>query len=162
VEVPAPNALTFFLKQTEKLNLKEHGNWLPLFLQLDDVDVMAAIKQWAFHKDHVLKELCNRLIYRRLLKTKELPSSLSEEKRDAYQRQLAESMGWTIEETRYLFFERSLTNTAYNPESEMIKILFKDGELRDISEAATIFRFSALASQETKNYLYFPENMTLG
>jgi uncharacterized protein len=160
-EVPAPFALDFFLKQNEMLSLKEHANWLPLFLKLDDVDVMAAIKQWTNHEDHVLRELCNRLLYRRLLKTKELPSPLSVEKQTTYQAQLAEKLGWTVDETRYLFFERSLTNTAYNPESEMIKILLKDGTLRDISEAATIFRFSSLAAQETKNYLYFPENMSL-
>lgn len=162
IEINSSFALDFFLKNEHDLNIENHEEWLPKFLLLDDVDVMAAIKQWTHHGDKVLRELCNRLLYRKLLKTKELPQKLSADGKLKMQSQLASDLGWSIEETRYLFFERSLSSTAYSSENERINILFKDGSLKDIADAASIFNFSSLASQETKNYLYFPESLRLG
>ena len=43
---------------------------LDQFSNLDDYDVLGAIKQWQFHSDFVLSSLCKMLIHRHLLKLK--------------------------------------------------------------------------------------------
>lgn len=158
INIDSSAPLDFFLKNNVELNIDNHNYWLQEFLQLDDIDVMAAIKKWSNHDDKVLNELCNRLINRNLLKTKELPNKLTPEKKLKLQSELASKLAWEIADTEYLLFERSLSSTAYNAENERINILFKDGTLQDISDAASIFNFASLAAQETKNYLYFPQS----
>jgi len=40
------------------------------FSQLDDYDIVAAMKQWQFHEDFVLSKLCEMILNRNLLKIK--------------------------------------------------------------------------------------------
>lgn len=154
LKLPATESLQFFL-EAEHLT-PEDTNWLSHFLKLDDYDIFSSIKQWIRSEDHVLSELCERLINRRLLKVKIVEHPLDAAIIDELRDEVAAELGWTSEEAVYLLFQNSLTNTAYNPESERINVLWKDGSVQDISEAASIFRFSSLEAQETKHYLYYP------
>lgn len=43
---------------------------LDLFVQLDDIDIMSAIKEWQFHEDGILSEMSKRLMRRHLPKIK--------------------------------------------------------------------------------------------
>src|SRR5690606_2909981 len=61
-------ALDYFL--SEPVSNMEEGPNFENFCKLDDYDVMATIKTWAFHSDHILSTLCRLLIDRRLLKVK--------------------------------------------------------------------------------------------
>src|SRR5690606_18563992 len=45
-------------------------NDLDTFAQLDDVDVLAALKSWQFHPDFVLSKMCRMLLERKLLHIK--------------------------------------------------------------------------------------------
>jgi HD superfamily phosphohydrolase len=56
----ATSALSNFLYKSEYDNL-EH------FVQLDDMDILASVKEWVQHKDPILSDLCFRMIYRKLM-----------------------------------------------------------------------------------------------
>lgn len=155
-DVSCPPALHYFLSHATQFEQADQQEWLTTFMQLDDVDMLGSIKGWTRHEDHVLSDLSNRLINRELLKTKLLDEPLSPEALREERSKVAEHLGWTMEEAAFLVFEKSLKNQAYDPSTEKINILFKDGTAKDIHEAASIFRISSLDLQETKHYLYYP------
>lgn len=152
VEVSASKSLAVFLNSADELP----ADWISDFLQVDDVDVMSAIKNWTTHTDKVLAELCSRLVNRRLLKTQALAEPLSEVELEKQRQTVAQRTGWTAEECSYLVFQKSLSSRAYNPAEERIKVLRKDGTVCDIADLAAILEFPTLHRQEWKNYLYFP------
>lgn len=149
-------SLLYFLSRDAELSEANRSEWLPHFLRLDDFDVMSAVKQWAFEDNVVLRSMCERLINRDLLKIKVLDTPLDRIALHKRRENLATTLGWTADDAAYLIFQKSLTNTAYDPEHERITVLFKDGTAKDISEAATIFRFASLETAETKHFLYYP------
>ena len=67
VDVPCSAALSYFIRQDIT---HQHIDVAALehFLELDDIDVMSALKQWQHHEDKVLSLLSAMLIHRRLLK----------------------------------------------------------------------------------------------
>ena len=149
-------SLGFFISAKAPFSAEDHSEWMPLFLELDDTDVLHAIKQWQNHEDPVLSELCQRLIQRRLLKVKSIPEPLSESEMKDLLNETAKGMGWSPEDSGYICFQERLLNIAYSTEEERINILYKDGTVKDISQAASIFRFASLEAQESKQYLYHP------
>src|SRR2546423_1116129 len=62
----------------------DHG-FISKFCQLDDYDVLAAIKSWTFHDDKVLAFLCTGIVNRTLLKVKyfsrPVPEKVTEQKK---------------------------------------------------------------------------------
>ena len=49
-----------------------------------------------------------------------------------------------------------MENNAYDPRKDEIKILFKDGSLKDITEASDNLNISALSNPVKKYYLFAP------
>ena len=50
-----------------------------------------------------------------------------------------------------------MTNNAYNSSKDEIKILFKAGSLKDITEASDTFNIQSLSKPVKKYYLFHPE-----
>ena len=50
-----------------------------------------------------------------------------------------------------------MTNNAYNSNKDEIKILYKDGTLKDITEASDNFNIQSLSNPVKKHYLFHPE-----
>lgn len=154
-------SLAYFLSRSEPCTLAKSALWLPYFLKLDDVDILSAIKLWCDCEDKLLALMCSRLINRRLLKVRVLHSPLSDGQLDELRHKAMNQLGLTYSEVSYLCFQRALSTVAYTPEDDAITVLFKDGEARDISQAASIFRFSSLEASERKYYLYYPPEITV-
>ncbi|MBC6490849.1 phosphohydrolase [Flavihumibacter stibioxidans] len=130
--VTAPSrVLNYFLQQQEPVDIAQH---LDKFCQLDDYDVMGAIKDWTGHPDKVLAALCRMLVDRQLLKVKLQAEPVSEEIISAQRRALAEQAGIGVEDAACLVFSGEASNTTYDPYEERINILFKDGTVKDISQ----------------------------
>ena len=126
------------------------------FCRLDDHDVMSTIKNWAQHTDLVLSELCGRVIERRLLKIRlqaePVDAALLKEKQVA----VRERYGVSADEAAYLAFTGEASNTLYNPGDERIRILFKDGMVRDISEVDHALIQQGLSGRVKKHYICYP------
>jgi len=134
--------------------------WLEQFMRLDDYDILYAIKIWQHAEDAVLAELCTRLIERQLLKTRVSDDPFSAEQLKEWREKYAQEQGVSKDMARYLIFTKAVKNKAYSAESENINILYKDGALKDISDAGNIFRFASLEAQETKHFLYYPNGIS--
>jgi HD superfamily phosphohydrolase len=131
-----------------------HQN-LDKFCLLDDYDVTTTIKQWMFHPDKVLSLLCRCLIHRKLLKVRLQATPFDEAYVTALREQICRQESITPEEARYLVFTGQTVNTTYDPTEEMINILFKNGEVRDISHVDNALIQQTLASPVKKFYICY-------
>jgi HD superfamily phosphohydrolase len=159
IELHCSAALRTFLYRETPCTLEDSDTWLADFARLDDVDILHAIKQWIDGEDKLLADLCERMLNRRLLKTKQLEQPLSLEQLEKLRSDGAKQLGFTSDEMEYLIFQRSLTTNAYKAGEDSISIINKDGSITDISKAATLFQFTSLEATETKHFIYFPEGI---
>lgn len=126
---------------------------LEKFCLLDDYDVTTTIKQWMFHPDKVLSLLCRCLIDRSLLKVRLQATPFSEENVTSLRQQVSRQESITMEEAHYLVFTGQAVSTTYDPSEEKINILFKNGEVRDISQVDNALIQQTLASPVKKFYI---------
>ncbi len=131
---------------------------LQRFCQLDDHDVMSAVKNWMHHSDPILSELCRRLIERRLLKIRLQAEPVDPQVLESKQQEVVNRYEIKKELAHYLAFTGEASNTLYNPGDERIRILFKDGQVRDISEVDHALIQQGLSGRVKKHYICFPEN----
>ncbi|HSB94628.1 MAG TPA: HD domain-containing protein [Flavitalea sp.] len=143
----------FFLQAGKKIGDIDHH--LDKFCQLDDYDVLATIKNWAFHPDRVLSTLCRFLVDRRLLKVKLQATPFDVGQIEAHKDRIMAEMQLTAEEASYFIFTGEAVNTTYNPADERINILFKDGSVRDISMVDHALIQQTLSSPVRKYYICF-------
>ncbi|MEO6546825.1 MAG: HD domain-containing protein [Ferruginibacter sp.] len=106
---------------------------LDQFCNLDDYDVVSAIKGWCTHHDRVLSFLSKGIINRQLLKVKYFPEPIDEKMRQEKIAEAMQAMSITAEDAAWLVFTGEASSSTYNFEDEHIRILFKDGTVKDIS-----------------------------
>ena len=129
---------------------------LESFTQLDDYDVLGAIKVWSNHSDKVLAELCNMLVNRHLLKVQIQKEEFSKEEIEKHIQLASKHYAISEEEANYFVFNSNIENNAYNPEMDRINILFKDGSVMDITEASDNLNVQALSMTVRKHFLCYP------
>jgi uncharacterized protein len=143
-----------------------HGNAdiasnLDRFCLLDDYDVLASIKLWIFHPDKVLSILCRSLIERRLLKVKFQAEPFDQDWINVQRNKICQQLGVRDTDCDYFLFGGTAENTTYNPGEERIHILFKNGDVKDISRVDNALIHQALASPVKKYYIcYFDTSST--
>lgn len=129
---------------------------LQQFCSIDDFDVMMAIKQWCTHQDVVLATLCKGIIDRHLLKVRYQSEPISEkllkEKADATKRHY----NLSEDEVQWLVYTGEASSSTYNFENETIKILFKDGIVKDITEVDNALITENLRGKVKKYYICHP------
>jgi HD superfamily phosphohydrolase len=129
---------------------------LKSFCLLDDYDILSSIKKWMFNPDFILSELCQRLINRKILKTKLQEAPYEKNIIEDMQRKAADALSITLEEAGWFVFDGIATNRMYNPVNEQIKILFKDGTVKNISEVEYVLIQQVTNAPANKYYLCVP------
>lgn len=149
-----PGLRYFLYGQYTKKMFRDNKEVLQRFASLDDYDVMASVKVWMEHPDPVLSRLSGWLVKRNLYKIemREKPFSIRETE------QLQQSVSAEAEQGKYFVFRGSITNSAYNPRKDRINILFQDGSVMDIAEAADLLNISVLSKSVKKYFLCRPES----
>jgi len=123
------------------------------FCELDDIELSFAIKKWSHHPDFILRELCDRLLNRNLLKIRlqSEPFDLKETARK--QEEIATQLKISFDEASYFVFTGEANNTMYKTEDERINILFKDGTVKDISAIDNPLIHQTISSPVKKFYI---------
>ena len=129
------------------------------FAQLDDYDVISAIKSWQFHDDFILSTLSKMIINRDLLNIKLSAEKFSNESLVEYKNQLSSLYNLTTEECNYFIYKGKIKNQAYNNTAEPIQILKKDKSIEEVIEVSDQLNLKALAKPVTKYYLCFPKQL---
>ena len=148
--------LSFFLN-TKISTENFETSILDTFAQLDDFDVMSAIKNWQFNDDFVLSSLSKMIINRDLLKISMLDEKPDAEILENYKKTFAELNHISDKEAAYFVFKGKLKNQAYNKESEPISILKKDKTVENIVDSSDQLQLKALSKAVTKYYMCFPK-----
>ncbi len=130
---------------------------LEIFAQLDDVDVLSAIKNWQNNEDYVLSSLSKMIINRDLLKIVILDEKASLEELNNLKHKFATLQGISDRDASYFVFKGKLKNQAYNKESEPISILRKDKTVENIVDSSDQLQLKALSKAVTKYYMCFPK-----
>ena len=155
----ASKALTYFL--TTKITKENFTDeTLEIFSKLDDYDILSAIKEWTDSTDKVLSLLSKMIVDRNLLKVEIQQTHFSEADIDAKISELKSTMNLSDSEARYFVFQKQIQNQAYNP-SMPIKILNKNGALKDIAKASDQLNLQALSKPVIKYFVCYPKQMKL-
>lgn len=148
------SVLDFFLGgYTGELHDKE----LEYFCQLDDNDIIFAVKKWSQHTDPVLSLLSKNLLNRNLLKCTIQGNPLDAELAVTKKQELQKLTGFSDEMVDYFVFTGEATNTIYKQTDESIKILFKNGEVKDISEVDNPLISDTISAPVEKYYICYPK-----
>lgn len=151
----SPSFLLFLKNNYSVKDFEKNPSLLDHFADLDDYDILGAIKVWQKHDDKVLSQLSERLINRRLFKI-EITKTPFTKDRIAMEREMAKSNNQLEEnDIDYFVFTNKLTNNAYNERKEVIKLLLKDGSTVDISKASDNLNISALSKPVEKYFLCY-------
>lgn len=134
--------------------IREH---LDNFCTLDDYDIVSSIKKWTRHNDKVLSTLSTWLINRRLLKTRLQVQPIDPAEKAVKLQEAAQKLALSTEEAAYFVFDGIAMNRMYNPKDENIRILFKDGKVKDISGIEYLLVHKHIESPAKKFYLCYPE-----
>ncbi len=157
VELFASPAFQFFLKNAiSNEDFKHNPIVLEQFAQMDDYDILGAVKVWQNHSDKILSFLCKRLINRELFKI-ELSKEPFTEERIQLEREIVKAKyDLNDEELSYFVYSEKRSNNAYNKKYQKINILMKNGEIIDISQASDNLNISALSQPVAKYCLCYP------
>ena len=160
--LPATPALSYFLKH--RGGFDANGNIdevLEAFGQLDDFDVMTAVKLWCYDKDFVLSELCRRLINRHLFKIELSKEPFDPNYVDEILHAIAKLYGISLYDASFMLLQGISSNHAYHPKKSAINILYKDGSIKDISVASDQLNISVLSQPVIKHFICYPKELIM-
>lgn len=148
----ASPALNYFLKNRVSGNDLRDTSILNMYAHLDDYDIYGAIKVWMENEDFILSKLCTNLVNRRLYKIKIQKEDFNIDDLNVMTEQAAILFNISKKEASYFTFTGNISNNAYNPVDEQIKILYKDGSLRELSAESDQMDLAVLSRPVHKNY----------
>jgi len=158
IELPCSEPLSYFMHN--KITLEDFdAEKLDLFAQLDDFDIISALKTWQKNDDFVLSTLSKMIINRDLLKIKMTAEKVSVEESQSLKEKFASQHHISQLEAGYFIFRGKIKNQAYSKEAEPIRILKKDKTIEDVVEASDQLNLKSLSKLVTKYYICFPKQL---
>ena len=122
-------------------------DFLDKFAEIDDDDIMVAVKHWQHSDDEILSTLSRNMVNRRLPAIRFSNEPFESEK------------GKVKSETDYFSGTGRLANRSYDFNDQEIKVLYKDGRCLPISEASDQLDRHFLEKQVTKYYHFYPKQI---
>lgn len=161
VTLQGPETLLFFLSHRFALkDFEEQPDLLDRFALLDDSDVMVALKTWmTTADDFVLKHLSWQLVNRNLPAVRVSDHPFDEATLNTFHQRAQQLYGINAEQSAYFVNTGSHVNHAYDFNDQEIRVLFKDGTCKDISEASDQLDHHFLEKVVKKYYIYFPKEL---
>ena len=155
-QLNASKPLSYFLNNELSLN-NFNDTALSYFSQLDDYDIISALKEWQHHSDFVLSNLCQMIINRNLLKIKLKKKPIKKELFEKHIGKLMTKHKVSREEAAFFVFAGQVSNQAYHEKKQNISILYKTGKTEDIVKASDQLNLKALSKPVTKYYICYPK-----
>ncbi len=154
-----PQLAYFLYEHSQRDILKNKKEFLENFTALDDSDIISAAKVWSKDEDRVLSYLGSGFVDRRLFRIEISNEPFDQECVSLLKKEVATTLGIDTESAKYLVITESISNHAYSDLDDNIKILGKDGDVRDISGISEIVNVPVLSRNLEKYYLCFPKNL---
>ena len=158
VVLPCSEPLQFFMQN--KIDFESFDTeTLNLFSQLDDFDVISALKAWQKNDDFILASLSKMIINRDLLKIQLTGDKVAIDDLNPLKERFAAENNISIADTNYFIFKGKIKNQAYDKEAEPIRILKKDRTVEDVIESSDQLNLKSLSKSVTKYYICFPKQL---
>lgn len=157
-QVEAYGNLKYFLYKTNFEKATEED--VNRFTQLDDTDVLSAIKTWQNADDFVLSYFCKAVVQRKFPKT--VFSSHPFEQDLINEKIKKANHFFEIDNGELLVEQISRTLLPYDTEKQPIFLLNKSGEKIKLEDAETQILSAHINQPTTKNILYFPREISNG
>jgi len=151
----APENLRYFLNKPRHSAATKAD--IERFTQLDDNDVIQAIKLWQSHSDPVLAYFCECVVRRIIPKThlasEPFSKAFIEDKVARTEAYFGKGLGTE------LVGEISRSLLPYNAEKQPITLLRKNGQTVSLSEFENQILTGSMTSENTKYILYYPREI---
>ena len=156
--LPCSEPLLFFMEN--KVDLAHFDDAvLDKFAQLDDFDIVSALKSWQINDDFILSSLSKMIINRDLLKIKLSSEKISSDEKNQLLEQFAKLHSISVLDANYFIFKGKIINQAYSSVAEPIRILKKNKTIEDVVEASDQLNLKALSKAVTKYYICYPKQL---
>lgn len=136
------------------------NNTLEKFANLDDFDIISALKSWINNDDFILSNLSKMIINRDLLKIKLNSEKFSKADLETIQLEFSKDNQISIQDSNYFIFKGKIKNQAYSIQAEPIRILKKDNTVEDVVEASDQLNLKSISKEVTKYYICYPKQLT--
>lgn len=155
-QVFASPALLYFLENDIDAEwFATHPEALQNYSELDDSDIWSAMKAWKHHQDKILSTLATDMLDRKIFKVEVLEEMPTEERLEELKRTIAQKMDIAYEDAHYMMSLNTIQKDMYNVDDDKIQILYKNGEIKDISEASELLNVQLLSKKIRKYYLCY-------
>ena len=154
-QVEAYGNLKYFLYKTDFEKATEED--VNRFTQLDDTDVLSAIKTWQNADDFVLSYFCKAVVQRKFPKT--VFSSQKFEELEILEKIERANQKFGIENGDQLVEQISRTLLPYDNQKQPIFLLKRDGRKIKLEDAETQILSAHINQPTTKNILFFPREI---
>jgi len=154
----SPSLRYFLYNEITKGDFEKADDAIRHYAQLDDFDITGALKVWQTHDDKILSILASKIIQRDLFKIELRKERFAEEHVNKLIEEIAKRFSITESEARYFVINESVDNKAYSNVSDTIKVLMKNGTVRDAAEVSDHLNIAALSQPVEKHFVAYAEN----
>jgi HD superfamily phosphohydrolase len=155
-ELFATPALRYFLyNDVDAEAFLQHEEALKNYELLDDNDIWSSVKVWMSSDDKILSMLSRDLIERRIFKVEVMENPLSTEEINDFQQKLSKQAEVSFGDAAYLMSVNTIQKDMYDINDDHISILYKDGTIKDITDASEILNVALLSKKIRKYYLCY-------
>ena len=155
-DVFASPALYYFLSNNvDAAWFDTHPEALENYGELDDSDIWSAMKAWKHHSDKILSTLATDMLDRKIFKVEVHEEPITEDRIAELKEKIAQKLDISIDDAHYLTSVNTISKDMYNVDDDSITILYKDGSVRDISEASELLNVQLLSKKIRKYYLCY-------
>ena len=152
----APSLKYFLVNNVDADWFASHEEALRMYEDLDDSDIWSAMKAWKYHDDKILSTLATDMLERCIFKVEVNEAPVNEERIREIATGIAQKIGISQAEARqYMMSINTIQKDMYNVEDDSITILYKDGTMKDISEASELLNVQLLSKKIRKYYLCY-------
>lgn len=161
ITLPCSEALDFFLKNKITLHdFETNSQAIQHFADLDDVDVFAALKSWKNSSDNVLSFLCSSILNRHLFKIEITKEPFTESEITKLKEKAAAYFKLPQEEAKWLIFQDSTYNHAYNAKQGTIKIIDQQGNVQNAENISQHLETTVLSEKVVKYFVCYPKALS--
>ena len=156
-ELFASPALRYFLYNEVDARFFEqhHDEALHHYSLLDDSDIWSALKVWMTSDDKILSLLATNLINRHIFRVEISDEPIPEERIEEVLATMTSHYGISREDADFLMSVNTIQKDMYDVNDDRIASLYRDGTIRDISEASEILNVALLSKKIRKYYLCY-------
>ena len=158
VQLECSKPLRHFMEQKITINNFSNSD-LNNFSQLDDFDIISALKNWQFYDDYILSSLSKMIINRDLSKIKLKNEKFPTTALDKMITRFATENKLSHQEAKYFIFKGKIKNQAYNKNADPITILKKDKSTEDVVTLSDQLNLKALSKPVTKYFICYPKQL---